>query len=137
MIQDLTAGQIDLTFTQVASSLPQVRAGQIKAYVVMAKERWWAAPETPTIDEAGMPGLHASFWHGFWAPKGTPKEVLAKLHAAVVETLADPAVQQRFKDLGQEIWPRDKQNPQALAAQHKAEIDKWWPIIKAAGIKAE
>jgi len=137
MIQDLVAGQIDLTFTQVASSLPQVKGGQIKAYAVMASKRWWAAPDTPTFDEAGVPGLYASFWHGFWAPKGTPKDVLAKLQAAVVETLADPGVQQRFKDLGQEIWPRDKQNPQALAAQHKAEIDKWWPIIKAAGIKAE
>lgn len=137
MIQDLVAGQIDLTFTQVASSLPQVKGGQIKAYAVMAPKRWWAAPDTPTFDEAGVPGLYASFWHGFWAPKGTPRDVLAKLQAAVVETLADPGVQQRFKDLGQEIWPRDKQNPQALAAQHKAEIDKWWPIIKAAGIKAE
>ena len=137
MIQDLVAGQIDLTFTQVASSLPQVKGGQIKAYAVMANKRWWAAPDTPTFDEAGVPGLYASFWHGFWAPKGTPKEVIAKLNAAIVETLADPGVQQRFKDLGQEIWPRDKQNPQALAAQHKAEIDKWWPIIKAANIKAE
>ena len=137
MIQDLVAGQIDLTFTQVASSLPQVKGGQIKAYAVMAPKRWWAAPDAPTFDEAGVPGLYASFWHGFWAPKGTPKDVLAKLQAAVVETLADPGVQQRFKDLGQEIWPRDKQNPQELAAQHKAEIDKWWPIINAAGIKAE
>jgi tripartite-type tricarboxylate transporter receptor subunit TctC len=137
MIQDLVAGQIDLTFTQVASSLPQVKAGQIKAYAVMAKSRWWAAPDTPTFDEAGVPGLYASFWHGFWAPKGTPKAVIAKLHAAVVETLADPAVRQRFTDLGQEIWPREKQTPEGLAAQHKAEIEKWWPIIKAAGIKAE
>jgi tripartite-type tricarboxylate transporter receptor subunit TctC len=137
MIQDLVAGQIDLTFTQVASSLPQVKAGQIKAYAVMAKKRWWAAPETPTFDEAGVPGLHASFWHGFWAPKGTPKDVIGKLHAAVVETLADLAVRQRFTDLGQEIWPRDKQTPEALAAQQKAEIEKWWPIIKAANIKAE
>jgi tripartite-type tricarboxylate transporter receptor subunit TctC len=137
MIQDLVAGQIDLTFTQVASSLPQVKGGQIKAYAVMANKRWWAAPDTPTFDEAGVPGLYASFWHGFWAPKGTPKDVLAKLHAAIVETLADPGVQQRFKDLGQEIWPRDKQTPEALAAQQKAEIAKWWPIIKAANIKAE
>ncbi len=137
MIQDLVGGQIDLTFTQVASSLPQVKAGQIKAYVVMADKRWWAVPETPTIDEAGMPGLHASFWHGFWAPKGTPKDIIAKLNAAVVETLADPAVQKRMTDIGQGAWPRDKQTPEGLAAQQKAEIEKWWPIIKAANIKAE
>jgi tripartite-type tricarboxylate transporter receptor subunit TctC len=137
MIQDLVAGQIDLTFTQVASSLAQVRAGQIKAYAVMAKTRWWAAPETPTIDEAGTPGLHASFWHGFWAPKSTPRDTIVKLHASVVETLADPAVRRRLNDAGQEIWPPEKQTPEALAAQQKAEIEKWWPIIKAANIKAE
>jgi tripartite-type tricarboxylate transporter receptor subunit TctC len=137
MIQDLVAGQIDLTFTQVASALAQVRAGQLKAYVVMSKTRWAATPDTPTIDEAGVPGLHASFWHGLWAPKSTPKDVLATLHAAVVETLADPSVRRRFADVGQEIWPRDKQTPQALAAQQQAEIDKWWPIIKAANIRAE
>jgi len=137
MIQDLAAGQIDLTFTQVASSLAQVRAGQIKAYAVMAEKRWWATPETPTIDEAGMPGLHASFWHGFWAPKGTPKDVIGKLHAAIVETLADPAVRQRLTEVGQGTWPREQQTPEALAAQQKAEIEKWWPIIKEAGIKAQ
>jgi tripartite-type tricarboxylate transporter receptor subunit TctC len=137
MIQDLVAGQIDLTFTQVASALAQVRAGQLKAYVVMSKTRWAATPDTPTIDEAGVPGLHASFWHGLWAPKGTPKDVLATLHAAVVEILADPSVRRRFADVGQEIWPRDKQTPQALAAQQQAEIEKWWPIIKAANIRAE
>jgi tripartite-type tricarboxylate transporter receptor subunit TctC len=137
MIQDLVAGQIDLTFTQVASSLANVKAGQIKAYAVMAPKRWWAAPDTPTFDEAGVRGIYASFWHGFWVPKATPKDVIAKLHAATVETLADPAVRQRFTEVGQEIWPRDKQTPEALAAQQKAEIDKWWPIIKAAGIKAE
>ncbi len=137
IIQDLLAGHIDLTFTQVASALAQVRAGQLKAYVVMAKSRWAEAPDTPTIDEAGVPGLYASFWHGLWAPKGTPKDVITKLDAAVVETLADPAVRQRFAEIGQEAWPRDHQTPEALAAQQKAEIEKWWPIIKAAGIKAE
>ena len=137
IIQDLLAGHIDLTFTQVASALAQVRSGQLKAYVVMAKSRWAAAPDTPTIDEEGVPGLYASFWHGLWAPKGTPKDVIAKLDAAVVEALADPAVQQRFTEIGQEAWPRDKQTPAALAAQQQAEIAKWWPIIKAAGIKAE
>jgi tripartite-type tricarboxylate transporter receptor subunit TctC len=137
IMQDLMAGHIDLTFTQVASSLAQVRSGQLKAYVVMAKTRWAAAPDTPTIDEAGVPGLYASFWHGLWAPKGTPKDVIAKLDAAVVETLADPVVRQRLTELGQEPWPRDKQTPEGLAAQQKAEIEKWWPIIKAANIRAE
>jgi len=137
IIQDLLAGHIDLTFTQVASALAQTRAGQLKAYVVMAKSRWAAAPDTPTIDEEGVPGLYASFWHGLWAPKGTPQNVIAKLDAAVVETLADPAVQQRLIVIGQESWPRDKQTPEALAALQKAEIDKWWPIIKAANIRAE
>jgi tripartite-type tricarboxylate transporter receptor subunit TctC len=103
----------------------------------MAKTRWPAAPDTPTFDEAGVPGLHASFWHGLWAPKGTPKDVIASLHAAIVETLADPSVRQRLTDLGQGLWPRDKQTPQALAAQQKAEVEKWWPIIKAANIRAE
>jgi tripartite-type tricarboxylate transporter receptor subunit TctC len=137
IMQDLLAGHIDLTFTQVASALAQVRAGQLKAYVVMAQSRWPTAPDTPTIDEAGVPGIYASFWHGLWAPKGTPADVIAKLNAAVVETLADPAVRQRFKELGQEPWPRDKQTPEGLAAQQKAEIAKWWPIIKAANIHAE
>jgi tripartite-type tricarboxylate transporter receptor subunit TctC len=137
IIQDLLAGNIDLTLTQVASALAQVRSGQLKAYVVMAKTRWAEAPDTPTIDEEGFPGLYASFWHGLWAPKGTPKDVIAALNAAVVESLTDPTVLQRLKDLGQESWPRDKQTPQALAAQQKAEIEKWWPIIKAANIRAE
>ena len=137
MIQDLVAGQIDLTFTQVASALQQVRGGQVKAYAVMAKTRWWAAPDTPTFDEAGVSGLYASFWHGLWAPKGTPKDVIATLHAALVETLADPAVRRRFVDIGQGTWPREQQTPEALAAQQKTEIEKWWPIIRAANIRAE
>ena len=137
IVQDLLAGHIDLTFTQVASTLAQVRSGQLKSYVVMAKSRWAEAPDTPTIDEAGVAGLYASFWHGLWAPKGTPKDVVAKLNAAVVEALADPAVRQRFSEIGQEAWPRDKQTPEGLAAQQKAEIEKWWPIIKAANIRAE
>jgi tripartite-type tricarboxylate transporter receptor subunit TctC len=103
----------------------------------MAKTRWAAAPDTPTIDEAGVAGLYASFWHGLWAPKGTPKDVVAKLQAAVVEALADPTVRQRFTEIGQQAWPRDKQTPEGLAAQQKAEIAKWWPIIKAANIRAE
>ena len=126
------AGQIDIAFGQAANYLGPVRGGQLKAFAVLSKQRWWAAPDVPTMDEAGVPGLHASFWHGLWAPKGTPKDIIAKLDAAVIETLADPAVQQRLKDIGQEPWPRDKQTPEALAAQQKAEIEVWWPIIKAA-----
>jgi tripartite-type tricarboxylate transporter receptor subunit TctC len=137
MVQDLVAGQIDLSFTQVASSLQQVRSGDLKAYAVMAKTRWWAAADTSTFDEAGVPGLYASFWHGLWAPKGTPKPVITKLHAALVETLADPTVRQRLVEIGQGTWPREQQTPEALAAQQKAEIEKWWPIIKAANIRGE
>jgi tripartite-type tricarboxylate transporter receptor subunit TctC len=137
MIQDLLAGQIDLTFTQVASAFVQVRAGQLKAYGMMAKARWPAAPDTPTFDEVGVPGLHASFWHGLWAPRGTPKHVVAKLNGALVEALADPNVQRRLTEIGQGTWPREQQTPEGLAAQQQAEIEKWWPIIKAANIKAE
>jgi tripartite-type tricarboxylate transporter receptor subunit TctC len=137
MIQDLVAGQIDLTFTQVASALAQVRAGQLKAYGVMSKARWPAAPETPTFDEVGVPGLHASFWHGLWAPRGTPKDIIIKLDAALVEALDDAGVRRRLAEIGQGTWPREQQTPEALAAQQKAEIEKWWPIVKAANIKAE
>jgi tripartite-type tricarboxylate transporter receptor subunit TctC len=137
LIQDMLAGQIDIAFGQAANYLAQVRQGQLKAYAVLAKQRWWAAPDVPTMDEAGVPGLRASFWHGLWAPKGTPKEIVARLDAAIVETLADPAVVQRLMDIGQDIWPRDKQTPEALAAQQKAEIEVWWPIIKANNIKGE
>ena len=136
LIQDLIAGQIDLTFGQAANYLNPVRAGQLKAFAVLSGKRWWASPDTPTIDEAGGPDLYSSFWHGLWAPKGTPKDVVAKINAAVSKALEEPALKKRFADIGQEIWPKEQQNPAALAAQQKAQIDKWWPIIKAAGIKA-
>ena len=137
MMQDLLSGQIDMTFGQAANYLGPVRNGLLKPYAVLAKKRWWATPDVPTMDEAGVPGFYASFWHAMWAPKGTPKDVIAKLHAAILDALADPAIQKRFSDIGQEIWPREQQTPQALAAQQRVEIEKWWPIIKAAGIKAE
>ena len=137
LVQDLVAGQIDLTFGQAANYLAHVRGGRLKAYAVLAKRRWWAAPDVPTMDEAGVPGFYSSFWHGLWVPKGTPKDVVARLHGAVVEALADPALGKRFGDIGQEIWPRAQQTPEALAALQKSEIEKWWPIIKAANIKAE
>jgi tripartite-type tricarboxylate transporter receptor subunit TctC len=134
---DLIAGQIDLTFTQVANTLALVRSGQMKAYAVMAKARWWASPDVPTSDEGGAPGLYASIWHGLWVPKGTPKEVIAKVNGAVVAALDDTYVRQRLGDLGQEIFPRSQQTPDALGAYQKAEIEKWWPIIRAANIKGE
>ena len=136
-MQDLLAGQIDLFCPEAGQTLSQYRAGSIKAYSVLTQKRWFAAPDVPTIDEAGVPGLHFPFWHGLWAPKGTPKDVIATLNGAVVDALADPAVRQRLTDLGHEIAPREQQSPAALAAYHKAEIEKWWPIIKAANIKLQ
>jgi tripartite-type tricarboxylate transporter receptor subunit TctC len=136
-MQDLVAGQVDMMCDMSSNSLPHVRAGQIKALAVMAKSRWFAAPDVPTVDEMGVPGIYVSFWHGLWVPKGAPADVAAKLSDAVVKALADPVVRQRFADQGQEIPPRDQQTPAALAAYHKADIEKWWPIIKAANIKAQ
>src|ERR1700730_763599 len=136
-MQDLVAGQIDIMIDQAANSLPQVRAGTIKAYAVTEKTRLAAAPDIPTVDEAGVPGLHISIWHALWMPKGTPKAIMTKLNAAVMDALADANVRARLAELGQEIPTRDMQTPEALAKYHKAEIEKWWPIIKAANIKAE
>ncbi len=136
-MQALLSGEIDLYMTQVATSVAHVRAGKLRAYLVTSKTRQAAAPEIPTVDEAGMPGLYTAVWHGIWAPKGTPRDINIKLNAAIVDALADDAVRRRFTDLGQDIPPRNEQTPQALARHHKAEIDKWWPLMKAAGIKAE
>jgi len=136
-MQALVAGEIDMIIDDPTSSLPQVRAGKIKAFAVAAKSRLAAAPDIPTVDEAGLPGFYFSRWHAFWAPKGTPKDVIAKLNAAVVAALADQLVRSRLADLGQGIFPREQQTPEALGAHHKAEIEKWWPLIKAAGIKVE
>jgi tripartite-type tricarboxylate transporter receptor subunit TctC len=136
-MQDLIAGQIDMMFDQALNSLPQVRAGTIRAYAVTAKTRLPSAPDIPTADEAGVPGLYATVWNGFWVPKGTPGDIVAKLNAAAVSALADPAVRQRLADLGLEIPPRDQQTPEALAAQQQADAAKWWPIIRAANIKME
>jgi tripartite-type tricarboxylate transporter receptor subunit TctC len=136
-MQDLIASQIDMMFDQAWNSLPQVRAGTVRAYAVTAPVRLASAPEIPTVDEAGLPGLHATIWNGFWVPKGTPGEIVAKLAAAATDALADPMVRQRLADLGLEIPPRDQQTAQALAALQKAEAAKWWPVIKAAHLKME
>ena len=136
-MQALLGGEIDLYVTQVSNITAHVRAGRIRAYAVTAKTRQAAAPEIPTVDEAGVPGLHTAVWHGIWLPKGTPRDIIMKLNAAIVEALADPAVRERFDDLGQEIPAREQQTPEVLFSHLKAEIDKWWPMIRAAGIKAE
>jgi tripartite-type tricarboxylate transporter receptor subunit TctC len=105
-----------------------MQAGSIKAYAVTAKSRLATAPNIPTVDEAGSPGLHFSSWQALWASRGTPKNLAAKLNAIVVDALADPAVRQRLADLGQEIFPREQQTPESLGTFQKAEIEKWWPI---------
>jgi tripartite-type tricarboxylate transporter receptor subunit TctC len=136
-IQDLVAGQIDMAIADPVVSLPQVRAGTIKAFGVTTKTRVPSAPDIPTLDEAGLPGFDISQWFGLWLPKGTPKNIIAKLNAAVIEALADPVVRARLADFAQETIPRAQQTPEALGALQKAEIEKWWPIAKAAKIKGE
>jgi tripartite-type tricarboxylate transporter receptor subunit TctC len=136
-LQDLLSGQVDLMTNQAAVLLPHARAGSIKAYAVLAQDRLPQAPEIPTADEAGLPGFHVSVWNGFWVPKGTPREVIAKLNAAVVSILAEPELRRRLIDLAYELPPREQQTPAALGALQKAEIEKWWPIIRAANVKAE
>jgi tripartite-type tricarboxylate transporter receptor subunit TctC len=136
-MQDLLGGRIDMMFDLATDALPHVRDGQVKAYVVTSKTRIGAAPDIPSADEAGVPGLYISLWNGVWAPHGTPKNVIDKLDGAIVNALANPDFRARLIKLGMEIPPRDQQTPQALAAFQKAEIEKWWPIIKAAGIKAQ
>ncbi len=136
-MQDLVAGQIDVMLDTPAVSMPQIKSGNIKAYAVTDRSRVKILPDIPTTDEAGLPGFYFTFWHGFWAPKGTPKEIVAKLNAALVKTLADPEIRDRLGKIAQEIFPPDQQTPAALAAYHKAEIAKWWPIIKEAGIKPQ
>jgi tripartite-type tricarboxylate transporter receptor subunit TctC len=135
--QDLVAGQIDIAFANPATSLPHVRAGSIKAFAVTAKNRLAVAPEIPSMDEAGLPGLHFSLWAALFAPRGTPSDIIGKLNAAAVSTLGDASLREKLTGQGLEIPPRERQTPDALAAYQKAEIEKWWPIIKAAGIKAE
>jgi tripartite-type tricarboxylate transporter receptor subunit TctC len=136
-LQDLVAGQIDFIVDQASNSVQHVRDGKIRAYAVTAKSRLPSAPEIPTVGEAGVPGLDISVWYGLWAPKGTPADIIAKLSAATMAALADAGVRQRFGELGLEIPARELQTPEALGAHHKAEIEKWWPVIKAANIKGD
>lgn len=136
-LQDVLAGHTDITMPIAIAALPFVRTGKLRAYAVTAKTRLDAAPDIPTVDEAGVTGLHISVWHALWAPKGTPYNIIAKLNAAVNDALEDPKVRQRLADLGQNIFPRNDLTPDALRIRQQAEIDKWWPIIKAAKIRAE
>jgi tripartite-type tricarboxylate transporter receptor subunit TctC len=136
-LQDLVAGQIDFIVDQASNSLQHVRDGKIRAYAVTASARLPSAPDIPTVAEAGLPSLDISVWYGLWAPKDTPKEIIAKLNAAAVQALSEPTVRQRFAELGLDIPPRDRLTPEALAAYQKAEIEKWWPVIRGANIKTE
>jgi tripartite-type tricarboxylate transporter receptor subunit TctC len=137
IVQDLLSGQIDIACVEASNVVAHLHGGKIKPYAVLEKGRWSAAPDIPSIDEAGAPGFYMTFWHGLWVPRGTPQDAIAKLDAAAVDALADPTVRARLAQIGQDIVPRQQQTPEALAVHHKAEIEKWWPIIKAAGIKAE
>ena len=136
-MQDMLGGIIDVMFDQAANSLPQIRSGKVKPFAVTAKTRLLAAPEIPTVDEAGLPGFYMAVWHGIWVPAGTPKPVIARLNAAITEALNDPAVREKLAGLGQEIPSADLRTPEALAAHQQSEIDKWWPVIKSASIKPD
>jgi tripartite-type tricarboxylate transporter receptor subunit TctC len=135
-MQDLVAGQTDLYFTTPVE-LPLVRAGSVKAYAVTSDMRLAVAPDIPTFAELGLPSLSFSNWYGLFAPKGTPRDIVAKLDAAAVDALADPAVRSRLADLGYEVFPRERQTPEALGAMQKADAEKWWPVIRETGIKAD
>jgi tripartite-type tricarboxylate transporter receptor subunit TctC len=136
-MNDLVAGQIDMIVDQTSNSIGQVRAGNIRAYAITDSKRVESASDIPTVDEAGLPGFHMTLWSGLWVPKGTPKDVIAKLNAATVEALTDPAVRKQLENLGLQMPPKDKLTPEALGAWQKAEIEKWWPMIKAANVKVD
>ena len=135
--QDLVAGHIDLMCAERSATVEHLRAGRVKAYGLLSDTRWAAAPDVPTMQEKGVAGLAIPWLQGFWAPKGTPQNIVAKLNAAVAAALADATVQQRLAELGLDLAPPDQRTPEALRAYHKAEIEKWWPIIKAAGVKPD
>jgi tripartite-type tricarboxylate transporter receptor subunit TctC len=134
---DLIAGQIDLIVDQTSNSISQVRAGAIRAYAVTDTKRIESAPDIPTTDEAGLAGFHMTLWSGLWVPKNTPKDIVAKLNAAAVDALNDPAVRKQLENLGLQMPPSDRLSPEALGSWQKAEIAKWWPMLKAANIKVD
>jgi tripartite-type tricarboxylate transporter receptor subunit TctC len=136
-MNDLVAGQIDIIVDQLSNSINQVRAGNIRGYAVSDTKRAESAPEIPTADDAGLPGFHMTLWSGLWAPKGTPKDIIAKINAAALDALHDPATRKRLENLGLQMPPADQSTPEALGAWQKAEIAKWWPIIKAANVKVD
>jgi tripartite-type tricarboxylate transporter receptor subunit TctC len=136
-LNDLVAGQIDIIVDQTSNSINQVRAGNIRAYAVSDAKRVASAPDVPSVDEAGLPGFHMTLWSGLWVPKGTPKEIVVKLNAAAVEALNDPAVIKQLENLGLQMPPKDQLSPEALGAWQKAEIAKWWPVIKGADVKVD
>lgn len=136
-MNDLVAGQIDMIVDQTSNSIGQVRAGNIRAYAITDSKRVESASDIPTVDEAGLPGFHMTLWSGLWVPKDTPKDVIAKLNAATMEALNDPAVRKQLENLGLQMPPKDKLTPEALGAWQKAEIEKWWPMIKAANVKVD
>jgi len=136
-MNDLVAGQIDLIVDQTSNSISQVRAGNIRAYAVTSAKRLESAPDVPTTDEAGLPGFHMTLWSGLWVPKSTPKAIVAKLNVAATEALNDPAVRKQLENLGLQMPPKDQLAPEALGAWQKAEIEKWWPMLKAANVKVE
>ena len=134
---DVMAGHVDVFFDQAANALPQIRSGKVRAYAVTQPTRLSVAPDIPTVDEAGMPGYYMAVWHGLWVPRATPPAVVTRLNSAMVDAAADEGVRKRLMEIGQEMLPRDKQTPEALGAHQRAEIEKWWPLIKSAGIKAD
>jgi tripartite-type tricarboxylate transporter receptor subunit TctC len=136
-LQQVVGGQLDIIIDQASSAISIVKGGNVRAYAVTAKQRVASAPDIPTVDEAGFPGFYVSIWQGVWAPKGTPKDIIAKLNAAIAGALADPAVQKRLAEIGQEMPSAEQMTPAGFGAFHKAEMDKWTPIIKAANIKPE
>ena len=136
-MNDLIAGQIDLIVDQTSNSIAQVRAGNIRAYAVTADKRLEQASDVPTTDEAGLPGFHMTLWSGLWVPKDTPRDIVARLNASAVDALNDPAVRKQLENLGLQMPPADQLSPEALGSWQKAEIAKWWPMIKAANVKVE
>ena len=136
-MNDLVAGQIDLIVDQTSNSIAQVRAGNIRAYAVTDDKRVSSAADIPTVDEAGLPGFHMTLWSGLWVPKDTPREIVAKLNAATVDALNDPLVRKQLENLGLQMPPKNQLTPEALGAWQKAEIAKWWPMIRDANVKVD